>query len=125
MPTKEELMRQFSLAEEKEKKPPEAEQQQADSTQAEQPSEQQPLVPNSHEHGKKRKKRKKKFGKVLFGILQDKTLNKMLNVFLICLIVHHTSQSYDGKECPEDTTMEQAGHCYKRENSIKIVECHD
>ncbi|MBR3754949.1 MAG: CPBP family intramembrane metalloprotease [Clostridia bacterium] len=88
MPTKEELMRQFSLAEEKEKKPPEAEQQQADSTQAEKPSEQQPLVPNSHEHGKKRKKRKKKFGKALFGILQDKTLNKMLNVFLICLIVN-------------------------------------
>ena len=45
-------------------------------------------MPSSHEHGKRRKKRKKKFGKVLFGILEDKTLNKMLNVFLICLIVN-------------------------------------
>ncbi len=88
MPTKEELMRQFSLAEENEKKPPEAEQQQTENSDDKKTTEQQPLVPNSHEHGKKRKKHKKKLSKVLFGILEDKTLNKMLNVFLICLIVN-------------------------------------
>ena len=87
MPTKEDLMRQFSLAEENEKTPPEDEQQ-TEKSEDKKAAEQQPLVPNSHEHGKKRKKRKKKFGKVLFSILEDKTLNKMLNVFLICLIVN-------------------------------------
>lgn len=87
MPTKEELMRQFSLAEEKEKAPPEAELQQQEKAEDKKTPEK-PLVPNSHEHGKRRKKKKKKFGKILFSILEDKTLNKMLNVFLICLIVN-------------------------------------
>ncbi len=87
MPTKEELMRQFSLAEEKEKAPPEAELQQQEKTEDKKIPEK-PLVPNSHEHGKRRKKKKKKFGKILFSILEDKTLNKMLNVFLVCLIVN-------------------------------------
>lgn len=87
MPTKEELMRQFSLAEEKEKAPPEAELQQQEKSEDEKTPEK-PLVPNSHEHGKRRKKKKKKFGKILFSILEDKTLNKMLNVFLVCLIVN-------------------------------------
>lgn len=87
MPTKEELMRQFSLAEEKEKAPPEAELQQQEKAEDKKTPEK-PLVPNSHEHGKRRKKKKKKFGKILFSILEDKTLNKMLNVFLVCLIVN-------------------------------------
>lgn len=87
MPTKEELMRQFSLAEEKEKKSPEAEKQ-SDKGGDKKNTEQQPLAPNSHEHGKKRKKRKKRFFKTFMGIVNDKTLNKMLNVFLICLIVN-------------------------------------
>lgn len=88
MPTKEELMRQFSLAEEKEKAPPEAELQQQEKAEDKKTPEKKALVPNSHEHGKRRKKKKKKFGKILFSILEDKTLNKMLNVFLICLIVN-------------------------------------
>lgn len=88
MPTKEELMRQFALAEEKEKTPPEADTQQQQEKGEDKKAADQPLVPNSHEHGKRRRKRKKKFGKVLFGVLEDKTLNKMLNVFLVCLIVN-------------------------------------
>ncbi len=83
MASKEQLIQQFSLAEEKEKDPPETEQQTEDKKEPDKPS-----VPNSHEHGKKRKKHKKKFGKILFGLLEDKTLNKMLNVFLVCLIVN-------------------------------------
>lgn len=83
MPTKEELLQQFSLAEEKEKKELPQEQQ-IENDKAQKAD----VIPNSHEHGKKRKHRKKKFSKTLRNILEDKTLNKMLNVFLLCLIVN-------------------------------------
>ncbi len=85
MPTKEELMKQFSLAEEKEKDAQEQNQAQPLNGQE---NKEEAVVPNTHEHGKRRRKRKKRFSKILRSLLEDKTLNKMLNVFLICLIVN-------------------------------------
>lgn len=82
MASRDELINQFSLAEEKEKI---QEPQQAEVT------EKTPKTENAahHEHGKsKRSSKKKKLVKTLKSIIRDKTLNKMLNVFLFCLIAN-------------------------------------
>lgn len=84
MASKEELMQQFALAEEKEKE------------QAENISEEEkiPLAQDqSNKHGKSRKarqkaKRKKKFYTAVHNIFTDETLRKMVNVFLLCLIAN-------------------------------------
>ncbi len=83
MPSKEELMKQFAVAEEKEKKKPEDDNQQIPLSSHNKPE----------EHGKNSKarkwaKQKKKFKKAVHSILTDKTLSKMLNIFLFCLIAN-------------------------------------
>ncbi len=81
MSTREELMKQFEVAEEKERNP------QTEDKQA------LPLVTQSQEHGKssaarKKAKKKKSLMKTIYNVLTDKTLSKMLNVFLFCLIAN-------------------------------------
>ncbi len=84
MASRDELMKQFDLAEEKEKKPQESGDKDTKI----------PLSQNqSHKHGKSRKarqkaKRKKKFIKAVHNIFTDKTLSKMINIFLFCLIAN-------------------------------------
>lgn len=82
MSTREELMKQFEVAEEKEKKATEEPQEKAVS-----------LASPAQEHGKssasrKKAKQRQKFMKTVHSVLTDKTLSKMLNVFLFCLIAN-------------------------------------
>ena len=81
MSTRDELIKQFEAAEEKERKP------------ETEPQKGTPLSSAAQEHGKssaarKRAKSKKKLMKNIHSILTDKTLSKMLNVFLFCLIAN-------------------------------------
>lgn len=83
MSTREELIKQFAAAEEREKK----------QKQEESEEKKIPLSSPSEEHGKSSKARKKarqrkKFFKTVRNVLTDKTLSKMLNVFLFCMIAN-------------------------------------
>ena len=89
MAKREDLIRQFGEAEEK--KPPQAKNEPL-SVPSSPVAKDEPKTDNVNHHGGKikikRKRAKKKFFSAVRNILTDKTLSKMLNVFLFCMIVN-------------------------------------
>lgn len=87
MASRDDLIKEFAVAEEHRKKDSTADKSKPDADGAAADSTKQSNTESSsHHHGKRRKKRS--FFKTFVSIFTDKTLNKMMNVFLFCLIVN-------------------------------------
>lgn len=89
MAKREDLIKQFGEAEEKQTTPAKSEPLSVPSSPV---TKEEPKEDNINHHGgtikRKRKKARKKFFSAVRNILTDKTLSKMLNVFLFCMIVN-------------------------------------